>query len=129
MTPVLQTPAAKLSLVLWTSTLNLAVAQPAVRLGLPKPLVTTAALGASVGVTVTVLEFVLGNAPANCEVPETLTVSVTVASAGSPYLCAVKVHDESDEGGLVPAIVTAEQDEPSTTPMDPAAHVPTPPVP
>ncbi len=80
-----------LSLVFLTSTVKFAVAQPAVRLGLPRPLVTVAALGASTGVTVTEFEVDGPKLPPDPE-PEALAVSVTVATAGSPYLCAVKVQ-------------------------------------
>jgi hypothetical protein len=79
-------------LVFSTSTVKFAVAQPAVRLGFPKPFVTVAELGASVGVTVTLLELDGPTFWLDCEVPDALTVSMTVASAGSPVFFAVNVH-------------------------------------
>jgi len=78
-------------LVFFTSALNLAVIEAAWRL--TKLLVTVAAAGASVGVTVTELEREGPKLPlANCDVPFAVTWFVTVASAGSPVFFAVKVQ-------------------------------------
>jgi hypothetical protein len=101
------------SLVFFTSTANLAVIEAARRLS--KLLVTVAAVGASVGVTVTELELEGPKLPvANCEVPFAVTWFVTAASAGSPVFFAVKVHVYAEPaatvcGKLLQLVVSAVQ--------------------
>jgi len=89
--------------VFFTSTLYLAVTQPAGVL--TKPLVTVAELGASVDVTVTLLDETC--VPLKVEVvlrvewPDAFTVSVTVASSPCG---AVKVHSWVAPGAIDPCV-------------------------